>query len=460
MTNAATHAKAAAMVALLGAVAVPANAQEAVELPGQDVALEAEFAEVYRVGGIDGADWEQFGNVSHTGFDGEGNLYIFDSHASETVVVSPEGRLVRRFGRPGDGPGELRLAMSMAVMRDGGVVITDMGHRAYVVFGPDGEYERMIRPGGDADADGAGLRAQMAQTAALRAGVADPSGFALIAVQEGAPTFTISSGPSGVSTESGSRDRLVERVLLDGDEASTTTIATAWVPTTTMGDGGKIELPEGVQIGRGGEGGAAVRLNNFNLRRQVPPTFEPRLHAGPLPDGTVALADSTTYAIKIVREGEGVIRTLTRPIPPLPVTRRVERAWRERRLKAIEAAGERDEGEETRRTTGGSMTIMLTPSSEQQRKSIEEAKFYEEVSVVQGLQTTWNGHIWVRRRTEEGDENGPLDVLSSEGRYVGTYPSNVVVPDAFGPGGLAAYVELGEYDVATVRVVRLPTEVN
>ena len=446
--NLATHAKAAAMAALLGAVAVPANAQEAVELPGQDVALEAEFAEVYRVGGIDAADWEQFGSVSHTGFDGEGNLYIFDSQALETVVVSPEGRLVRRFGGPGDGPGELRWARSMAVMRDGGVVITDMGHGAYVVFGPDGEYERMIRPGAGPDADAAGLRAQMAQAAALRAGVADPSGFALIAVQKGVSTYWIRSDEAGGSTESAPPpDRLVERVLLDGDEASTTTIATAWVPPMVMTDVGTIELPEGIQIGGG-------------VRRQVPPTFEPRLHAGPLPDGTVALADSTTYAIKIVREGEGVIRTLTRPIPPLPVTRRVERAWRERGLRAIEAAGERDEGEEIRRTTGGSMTIMLTPSSEQQRKSIEEAKFYEEVSVVQGLQTTWNGHIWVRRRTEEGGENGPLDVLSSEGRYVGTYPSNVVVPDAFGPGGLAAYVELGEYDVATVRVVRLPTEVN
>ena len=445
MTNAAIHAKAAAMAALLGAVAVPANAQEAVELPGQDVALEAEFAEVYRVGGMDGADWEQFGNVSHTGFDREGNLYIFDSQALETVVVSPEGHLVRRFGGPGDGPGELGFAESMAVMRDGRVVIVDLGHAAYVVFGPDGEYERMIRPAADPDAAGG----RMARLGALRSGVADPSGFALIAVEEGAATVTISEGASSVES---APDRHVARVLLNGDEASTTKIATAWVPPTTMTDAGKIELPPGIQI-IGISGG---------LRRQVPPTFEPRLHADPLPDGTIALADSTTYAIKIVREGDGVIRTLTRPIPPLPVTRRVERAWRERRLKALEAEVEEDGEEEQTRSTGsgGVMVTFGKPSAEQRRKSIEEAKFYEEVSVVQGLQTTWNGHIWVRRRTEEGGENGPLDVLSSEGRYVGTYPSSVVVPDAFGPGGLAAYVELGEYDVATVRVVRLPTEVN
>lgn len=439
MTNATTRAKAVAMV--LGAVPALANAQEAVELPGQDVALEAEFADVYRVGGIDGEDWEQFGAVGHTGFDAEGNLYIYDSQALEIVVVSPDGSFARRFGGPGDGPGELRFARSMAVMRDGRVVITDMGHRAHVVFGPDGEYERMV-----------------SQPAGVGPGAADPSGLALIAVQGGASTITISSGPGGVSSESSSPDRLVERVLLEGDEASTTTIARAWTPPTEMADGGKIELPPGLRVGRSGEGGS-ISISNFNLRRQVPPTFEPRLHAGPLPDGTVALADSTTYAIKIVREGEGVIRTLTRPIPPLPVTRRVERAWRERRLKALE--GVEEEGKkEVRPTTGGGFTMSLTSSAEQRRKSIEEAKFYEEVSVVQALHTTWNGRIWVRRRTEDGDANGPLDVLSSEGRYVGTYPPSIVVPDAFGPEGLAAYVELGEYDVATVRVVRLPTGVN
>lgn len=460
MTNAGTRATtAAAMTAALGAIAVPANAQEAVALPGEDVALEAEFKEVYHVGGIDGADWEQFGDIGHAGFDREGNLYFFDAQASEIVVVSPEGRLVRRFGRSGDGPGELRFARSMAVMRDGRVVITDMGHNAYVVFGPDGEYERMVRSDVGPDADTATARDMAARLAGLRRGVADPSGFALIAVQEGAPTLTISAGPGGVSSESAPSDRLVERVLLDGDEASTTTIADAWAPQTTMSDGGKIELPAGVQVS-GGEGGAAVVLSSLDLRRQMPPIFEPGLHAGPLPDGSVAFADSTTYAIKIVREGEGVIRTLTRPIPPLPVTRRVERAWRERQLKALEAAEDED-GEDRRVSGGGNMfTIVSRPSLELRRKQIEEAKFYEEVPAVRDLRTTWNGRIWVRRRAEDGVANGPWDVLSSEGRYVGTYPPSIVVPDAFGPGGLAAYVELGEYDVATVRVVRLPTDVN
>ena len=459
MTNATTLATATAVAMSLGAVAAPGNAQETIELPGQDMALESDFEEVYRVGAIGAADWEQFGDIGHVGFDREGNLHIYDSQAMEIVVVSPEGRLVRRFGGPGDGPGELRLAMSMAVMRDGRVVIGDMGHRAYVVFGPDGEYERMVSADGDADGD-TGMAA-VAGMAAIREGMADPSGLALIAVQTGSPTITISAGAAGSDMAASSSERLVKRVLLDGEKLSTTTISHAWTPPTKMTDDGKLELPSNIKIRGGGEG-ATVSLGSLgNLRRQSPPVFEPVLHAGPLPDGSVALADSTTYAIKIVREEEGVIRTLTRPIPPLPVTNRVQRAWRDRQLKALEEAVQEEDGEEPRaRRSGNMITIMSRPSPEQRRKSIEEAKFYEEVSVVKDLYTTWNGRIWVRRSEDDGGPNGSLDVLSSEGRYVGTYPSSTVVPDAFGPGGLAAYIELGEYDVEMVRVVRLPTEVN
>lgn len=454
MTSPATLATAAAVAASLGAVSAPATAQEVMELPGEDVALESEFAEAYRVGEIGGADWEQFGEISYTGFDREGNLYVFDSQTMEIVVVSPEGRLVRRFGGPGDGPGELRFVRSVAVMRDGRVVITDIGHGAYVVFAPDGEYERMVSTSTGTDTSterAAGMAPALAARAALREGVADPSSLALIAVEDGAATVAISAGAGGASEESGRSERLVERVLLDGDDAGTTTVAHAWTPQTTMTDAGKIDLPPGIQMQ-----GADQIIGSLRIQR--PPVFEPRLHAGPLPDGTVALADSTTYAIKIAREGEGVIRTLTRPIPPLPVTGRVERAWRERQLQELEAAQEEDV--ENRRFSGGMMVINARPNPERRRKFIEEAEFYEEVSVVRGLRTTWNGRIWIRRSAEDGGPNGFLDVLSSEGRYVGTYPPSTRVPDAFGPGGLAAYVELGEYDVEMIRVVRLPTEVN
>ena len=46
--------------------------------------------------------------------------------------------------------------------------------------------------------------------------------------------------------------------------------------------------------------------------------------------------------------------------------------------------------------------------------------------------------------------------MTADGRYVGTLPADGLrTPWAFGPGGLAAFVESDEYDVQTVRVVRL-----
>ncbi len=44
---------------------------------------------------------------------------------------------------------------------------------------------------------------------------------------------------------------------------------------------------------------------------------------------------------------------------------------------------------------------------------------------------------------------------------MGTYPTGATaMPDAFGPDGLAAFIELDELDVASVVVRRLPAEVR
>ena len=61
-----------------------------------------------------------------------------------------------------------------------------------------------------------------------------------------------------------------------------------------------------------------------------------------------------------------------------------------------------------------------------------------------------------RRAEEPGDDAGPIDVLTPDGGYMGTYPAGAVaLPDAFGPDGLAAFIEKDEMDVETVVVKRL-----
>lgn len=48
-------------------------------------------------------------------------------------------------------------------------------------------------------------------------------------------------------------------------------------------------------------------------------------------------------------------------------------------------------------------------------------------------------------------------MIGASGRYVGTFPQgDAEVPAAFGPDGLATFIELDDFDVATVVVRRLP----
>ena len=67
----------------------------------------------------------------------------------------------------------------------------------------------------------------------------------------------------------------------------------------------------------------------------------------------------------------------------------------------------------------------------------------------------------MQRRGDEPKSDGPIDVLTPEGEYIGTYATGATeMPDAFGPDGLAAFIEFDEFDVASVVVRKLPTEVR
>ena len=108
--------------------AIPAHAQEIIDLPAEDRTLELALEELYRLGTLAGEEWEQFGDVQSVAFDAAGNLLVFDQHdlAQKIYVVDPEGRLVREMGGRGEGPGEFGKAVAMAVMPDGRVVVSDL----------------------------------------------------------------------------------------------------------------------------------------------------------------------------------------------------------------------------------------------------------------------------------------------------------------------------------------------
>ena len=108
-TGCATAVAAATLsIAALAAPARPLTAQEVIELPAEDLPLDADFEEFYRVGSLHGDGWDTFGSVGTVGFDGSGNLYILDTEAVRINVVDLQANLVRQFMREGQRPRGVR----------------------------------------------------------------------------------------------------------------------------------------------------------------------------------------------------------------------------------------------------------------------------------------------------------------------------------------------------------------
>ena len=233
--------------------------------------------------------------------------------------------------------------------------------------------------------------------------------------------------------------RSIERIFLTGDEATVETAAAVWGPAWT-------KLTE--QPLAGGR--------QTMIRRGPRRGFEPEVYTGVLPGGRIAFTDSSAYAIRIAERDGRTSAILTRPFPPEPVTERLMQAEKDRRLRDLEG---RPENSVSR--AGGRLTVSGTGGGARARERIETLEFAEEVPVVRGLRTTRGGRIWVLRRGDEPVSDGPIDILAPDGRYIGSYRTGATqLPDAFGPGGLVAFIERDELDVQTVIVRRLPRTVN
>ena len=406
-------------------------------LPAEDRWLDADFEEVFRIGSPMGEKWEQFGDVQKVMFDGAGRLHVFDDQANRIFVVDTDGTLLREIGRKGEGPGEFRNAADMVVLEDGRVVVADMGHRAYHIFDANGDFERMVRIGGDPTYTIIGTHVPLRGVERL-----------VTSTEGGTLAISVWSVAGAEPAERPDpTTRAIERVDLTGEEIVKDTIAEAWLPVSADPTSGISRSASGTSFSVGGFSG--------------PPEFSPDLHWDVLPDGKVAFSDSSTYAVNIAAVGTGVVRVLTRPFTPEAVTERLIGAERNRRLKELADTPDEDLGGPRMVLNGEVVALDAEEVRRSQREEIENLQFFNEVPVIRDLGASWSGMIWVQRRGKEPETLGPIDVLTAEGAYVGTYATGATrVPDAFGPDGLAAFVELYEFDVASVVVRRLPAEVR
>lgn len=448
----------AAALALCTAVPAPLSAQEVIDLPARDRTLSADFQEVFRVGAMDGESWEMLGTVRHAGFDADGNLYLVDGAGTldadglRVLVFDKTGAFVREFGSAGEGPGEFNMPSGFAVMRNGVTVIGDLGHRAFQLFGPDGSFLRMVR----ADASGAAVEA----AAGLILGqlLPDPRGGAVFSLaREGGFSLGIASQDGGDAPEARGADvkpeapiRPILRVGLEAETVKADTVVRAWLPPretalsdmiSLSGGGARFMGPDGVDIGE--------VLSGIS----TPSVFEPPLLAAVLPDGSVVHADSSAYELEFTSPGASAAsRILRRPIRPEAVTATIEKEYREALEEASVSTTSRMMVVGGGAPGGGEAIPGMSFSI-----GAPDPQFYHEIPVLRELAATWEGGLWVRRRGKEPESDGPTDVIDAAGRYVGTLrQEDAEVPAAFGPDGLAAFIELDDFDVATVVVRRLP----
>ena len=235
--------------------------------------------------------------------------------------------------------------------------------------------------------------------------------------------------------EQAADERMIEVFELVGDVATGETVLEAWRPPRPESENAEIDLEDPASL-----------LGTF----AEAPIFEPELRWDALPDGAIAYADSSTYTIRIVRDGV-VLNTLTRPIAPQPVTDDLESRAREEMLGAFT----------------GELGVEVSEAAEREaraamREVFGNLTFYPEIPVIAEIRTTPDGFVWVQRQDPVLEDNdGVIDVFDPEGSYVGTFPKGGLrMPGAFGRSGLVAIWETDDMDIPSIVVYRLPEKLR
>lgn len=88
--------------------------------------------------GVD--DTTLFSMVREFEVDQQGRFWVFDDPSRSLFLFDAEGRLLRRIGRDGAGPGEFRRNAGMTALPDGGLALWDSRNSRITTFDRDGNF--------------------------------------------------------------------------------------------------------------------------------------------------------------------------------------------------------------------------------------------------------------------------------------------------------------------------------
>lgn len=388
-----------------------------VRLPEQDRPLAGTAPQVFAVGRADGAAHEMFGNVAGVGFDAAENLYVLDRQNARVMVYDRSGRFLRQIGRKGEGPGELIVPLQLTMGGDGTVIVSDLGRPAYSVFRTDGTFVRNASFGDWIPGIGSGISWH-------------PSG-AVVGSFRAAPPEQIRPGEPITFNQS----MPVMAVSLNGGQARRV-----------------FDVPSHARVEQRAES-PSPGTNRVAFTISGPPAFSAPVLHGVLPNGNVALSFTSGYTVRIVDLNGQTLRYLQRPVR----ARRTTQADRDRYLEARrqEIAAGRGGVMITRGNGGGGAGPSEAQMREMMERRLADTRFADTIPALQGLRATPSGKLLVERTGQNVGDPGPVDVITPEGQYLGTF-TGVGLPNAISRSGLAAYVVTDEEGVQRVIVRQLP----
>lgn len=380
-------------VSVLAAAASVAGAQPVITLPAADRPLAVRAPVLYAVGTDDGRPSEAFGSIAGVAFDRDENLYVLDRLNARIVVFDSLGRHRRTIGRRGGGPGEFGQPLSMGLAGDGPLVVADVGHRAFSVFGRDGRFVRRV-------------------------------------------PFPQGTMPTGGTLAHHPRGGVVSLALGNPASRDPRAFSDEVILRYPLGSG----VPDALLPLRTGRERAAAGAS-----ARARPAFSPRTHYSLLPSGVLAVATDASYSIRLVDADGRPLREIRRALAPRRVTARDREEERERRAVYSRRGGI---------SIAGMDAQLPAELRAQIARELQDVEFAEVMPVIHALTVDPAGRLWVQRTGPSLDEPGPVDVLSSQGRYLGTV-NGLTLPRAFSRRGRIAEIRTDDQGVEHVVVRRL-----
>jgi len=87
-------------------------------------------------------DEDMFAELTSMDVDSDGNIYILDRKDKKVKIFDSSGKFVKKFGKDGQGPGEMYMPISIQVTHNNEIVIGDAANQRLMFFSLEGEFQR------------------------------------------------------------------------------------------------------------------------------------------------------------------------------------------------------------------------------------------------------------------------------------------------------------------------------